>query len=199
MNKSGLHTPDIFIDSPAEQSPLELAISQVFKNKMVKYELQADVTVSSATSQVDITGLSIGKDDELLLVLNIVNGTSGTSGYALYVNENNTATNYYNQYISASNTSVSASLQNNGQFCTVVGISEQLLAMINIKITDSGYVACQSKGTSGLVTTSGVFFMDTNTISTFTVSSITQFSIVGGTNQIGAGTRFQLYRIGSAA
>jgi hypothetical protein len=161
-----------------------------------EYELLADITVSTATSTVGITGLNIDKDDEILLVADIYNPSPGTSTYRLFANNDTTTTNYYSQSLQANSTTVSAA---RGNVATLSSIPNfRGLAMAYIKLTNSGYVTFQSKtmydyGGSSLV------LYDSYATSTFTATSITQLTVSSSAaNAIGIGSRFQLYRTGGA-
>ena len=61
------------------------------RRSVVKNEYQklADITVSgSAVTQVDISGLNIGKGEEIVLVSDIVNPIASAVEYYLYQNAN---------------------------------------------------------------------------------------------------------------
>ena len=65
------------------------------------YELIADSDVlSSAVTQYDFTALNYNKDDILLLVSDIYNTTGSDCIVGLFVNDNNTTTDYNSQRIS---------------------------------------------------------------------------------------------------
>lgn len=165
----------------------------VVKNE---YELLADITVSSATTQVDITGLNIGKDEEIVLIADVYNPTASGTPLSILVNGNYTVTNYYTQYISVNGTSVTAGRENNAnlQYHDPV---RKLLAIAKIKLTNSGYFVWQSDANRAYDLGSQLFYVPIYGTSTFTLSSITSLRIsVGVANAIGIGSRFQLYKIG---
>ena len=50
---------------------MDMILKNTFQSISPAYEPIGDVTVGTSTTQVDFTGLNIGKDDELLLVGNL--------------------------------------------------------------------------------------------------------------------------------
>lgn len=159
-----------------------------------EYVLLADVTVGTATTNLDINGLNIGKDEEIVLVSDVKNiGTNNI--IRLFCNGNNTATNYYNQYITANNTTISANRSNDAWF--MFDSSGLFNFFQSIKLTNNGYFVYQSKG-SNFYGGSSIRVSDVYTTSTFTATSITSLRISGSvTNGIDAGSRFQLYKVGA--
>ena len=163
----------------------------------LEYILLADIIVDTATTTIDITGLDIGKDDELMLVCDINNtSVDGVLCY-VYANANYTNTNYYSQRITANNTTTSANRDNHSAFMEVTNGSK-VFSVSRIKLTNNGFFVSQSNmnrdyGVSGLQ------LIDRYLTSTFTLSSITSLRIAtSSTNAIGVGSRFQLYKIGGA-
>ena len=161
-----------------------------------KYQLLADITVSvSAVTQVDITGLSLDKNSEYLLVSDLVNTTGSTASVFLFANGN--VGTYYTQRIEASGTTIS-STRYNASYVVEATTSSRGMALTNIKLTNSGYFVFQSEVQRGYGTSSNLLQIDYCS-STFTTSGITVLNLVSGmTNCIGVGSRFQLYKIGGA-
>ena len=170
----------------------------VVKNEYIKL---ADITVSgSAVTSVDITGLNIGKDEEVVLVGTYINGSAGAERYLqLFINNNNTTTNYYRQELRADSTSVSAYRANQGISITNTGGSGSTSYFsVTIKPTNNGYFVTQSD----TILDVGLSTMRTSEISetsTFTISSISNLTLSDfiGVTSIGIGSRFQLYRSGA--
>lgn len=174
---------------------MDMILKNTFQSISPAYELIGDVTVASNTTQVDFTGLNIGKDDELLLVSEIFNpNTSNGANIRLYYNSNTTTTNYYNQYIRTDATSVAAVRANEAQY-TWADENFRNASFTKIKLANSGYIVSQTSsnrknGTSSLV--QGDYY----TTSTFTASSITTIRISSSVaSAIGTGSRFQLYKL----
>ena len=160
----------------------------------LEYILLADIIVDTATTTIDITGLDIGKNDELMLVSDLVGNNAVVS---LYANANYTATNYYRQSIAANSTTVSAGRYNDSIFMAgTSGIKELVLA--KIKLTNNGYFVVQSERNvayGGSSLSLGSIFIT----STFTATSITSLRLgASATDGIAVGSRFQLYKIGGA-
>ena len=163
----------------------------VVKNE---YELLADITVSSATTQVDITGLNIGKDEEIVLVSDYV----CVDGNAyIGFNNNTTLTNYYVQTINANGTSPS-SIRYNLPILLGAITNAKSFGISKIKLTNSGYCVWQTNSIREYEYTS-MFLFDVYGTSVFTVTPITSIRIFSSSaNGIGIGSRFQLYKVGGA-
>lgn len=155
-------------------------------------ELLADIIVGVATTSVDITGLNIGKDDELLLVSDVANSSGDMY---LYANNNLTNSNYWCQALVANGTTVAGYRYNLPYMRVTAG---NFFHSIKIKLTNSGYFVTQNESIN-LQGTSAIRLDNTYTTSTFTTTSITSLKITASVaNQIGIGSRFQLYRLGGA-
>lgn len=172
-----------------------LSRRSVVKNE---YQLLADITVSSATTNVDITGLNIGKGDEILLVGFFVRGATASGTLALYCDDDgvliDSSTSYYFQSLIANGTSVSGS-RVNANAVTFTNQNTNSIFVCKIKLTNNGYVVFQSDseeqvGTSSLLLTS--YYMT----SIFITNAITKLRLAQSTG-IGIGSRFQLYKVGS--
>lgn len=163
-----------------------------------EYQLLADITLSSAATLVDLTGLSIGKGDEVLLVCDFNNTTATGSDYLILVNGNETWANYYRQYIIVGSTTINASRLNNSGF-SLANEYRKSLAKVNIKLTNAGYFTFQAHTTQRYDESSNYQLYDVYGTSTFTMTSITSVRVSATvTNAIGIGSRFQLYKIGGA-
>ena len=158
----------------------------------------ADITVGTATTSVDFTGLSIDKTSEYMLVSDFIPAGATTPVAGIYANNNTTGTNYYNQRIVASG-AVAAASRSNTSILTVADGGIKAFAITKIKLTNSGYFAWQSDISRSYGGASVDLFSYYGT-STFTMTSITQLTIIANTtNAIGIGSRFQLYRIAGGA
>ena len=173
---------------------MEAILKNNFKNILAGYEQVADITVSTATTSVDFTGLSIGKEDDYKLVSTVINGTS-TNGVklGLYFNSNVTDTNYYNQRLYASSTAYGGTRSNNNTLLYVDSYSKSF-CIDDIKLTNNEYIVQQISLTEKFDTSVPILnnYADT---STFTLTSITSLKVQASiTNAIGIGSRFQLYK-----
>ncbi|MEI6296286.1 MAG: hypothetical protein WCO84_01395 [bacterium] len=148
----------------------------------------------SAVTSVDFTGLNITKDDDYMLVSNVVNPLGSNCVYGLYMNNNNTNANYYSQYIVAVDTYLNSGRVNTADLTYVATATNPNLSYTNIKLTNSGYIARIINDTrkTGSGLTEFVTYAST---STFTATSITQITIIASVaSGIGIGSRFQLYK-----
>ena len=176
-------------------------ISKVYKGTTVIYELAdgsyyeliEDVTIATATTSVQFSGFTATKEDSLVLVSDIIKTTAGSSSAKLYVNNNQTATNYWRQYVYGIDTGVGSARANDPTFLNVGGNSNSFTTT-DIKLTNDGYYTYQSS-TSWDYNTISNKLIDYVGSSTFTVTSITQLDIAASiSNAIGIGSRFSLYR-----
>ena len=162
--------------------------------KLYKFagEVVADITVGTATTSVDITGLSIGKDNEYTLVSDISNASGGTSDYLLRVN--GTTSGYYDQGFYATSTIYGGGRDADAYYSTVTNARSNVI-YTPIKLTNSGHYTYQGKGTRNYGTSS-VELINYYGTSTFTATSITALNIrASRTDGIGVGSRFQLIRM----
>ena len=157
-------------------------------------EKLADIEVTVATTSINITGLNLGKGDEVMLVSDMVRTLSSMS-YYIYVNNNITSTNYYMQELYANATSVSAG-RINAPYLISSEQNQKTIVVTKIKLTNSGYFVWQSDGFTSYSSTTPKIDIVHGT-STFTSTSVTQLAIASTlADGIGVGSRFQLYRIG---
>lgn len=157
------------------------------------YTLVSDVVVGTATTSVDFTGLSIGKEDDYMFVSTVVNGTASGALYRLFVNNNTTNTNYYYQSVDSNGTSNTASRANEQALCYAFANSTSFNISL-LKLTNNGYYLTQSNN-HRYVGSSSTYISKIVSTSTFTATSITQLTITASVaSAIGAGSRFQLYK-----
>lgn len=163
------------------------------------YSLLADTTVSSATNMVTFSGFSLGWNEEMYIFIEMYNSLAFSDGIELYVNGNTTNTNYYHQSMTINGTSISSQRANNGDiFASWSGVRTE--GFIKIKLTNNGFFVAQSET---FVSGTG---MSTNNsqkkciTSTFVITSISSLTFKAqGSNAIGVGSRFQLYKSGGGA
>jgi hypothetical protein len=157
-------------------------------------EKVADITTTENATQVDISSLSIGKDSEYLLVSTIVSNNNNFSNQ-LFINDNTTATNYYNQRIYGNGSSAIADRNNTADFNTVGGTGATSVGYAFIKLSEIGAYTVQSyynRLTSSSIWASNRFISSTAE----NITSITKLNIKAeGTNGIGSGSRFELYKL----
>lgn len=164
-----------------------IGIGSRFQLYRLKAKKVADIIVSSATTQVDITGLSIDKDSEYMLEI-----TSLTTGGVtrLFANGNTTETNYYVQTLLANGTTIT-STRFNAPYINEVG--NLAYFSINLKLTNNGYFIAQSNHIVNFG--GGTVILGKNYItSTFTSTSITSLRLTSSVD-IPIGSRFTLYKM----
>ena len=160
------------------------------------YELLADITVGTATKSVDITGLNIGKGDEVVLVSDVV--SPRYNELTLYVNANYTKSQYYSQELCAVGAGYTDSRSNDSVFAYSSDVANKVLVNFNIKLTNSGYFIYLASGIRSYGGSAVALHEDYGT-STGTMPAITSLRIEAYlANGIEANSRFQLYKIGGA-
>jgi hypothetical protein len=159
----------------------------------------ADVTVASNTTQVDIpvTGSldpAISKGSEYLLVGDIT-ASNDFLNLNLAVNDATTLTNYYSQRIGAEGTS---NFANRFNLATVLetNVSNKGLFYCFIKLSNIGAHTFQSYSLRNNNTTSPVLTNFFGSSTSEAITSITKLNLRSSdANRIGAGSRFQLFKL----
>lgn len=162
----------------------------------LEYILLADIIVDTATTTIDITGLDIGKDDEILMVADINNTTGSGASCRLFINNNTTVTNYYVQTLEADNTTISSARTNTSSLIyTPAG--RKTLVNAQLKLTNNGYVTYQADNSYSYDL--NIRISERFHTTTFTVASITQLTLLSSvTDGIGVGSRITLYKKGGS-
>lgn len=166
----------------------------ILSRRLYNDQLLADITVEATTTNVDISGFTIDKNEEMRIIMTVKGVTSATN-YRLFVNGNNTNTSYYRQEAYATSTTRSAARSND---CVVAYNSggTRSCVEIRVKLTNEGYVIFQSVGERDILPTTPKLFLSFVT-STFTLTSITSIRLSSVTaSSIGANTRIQIYKAG---
>lgn len=161
------------------------------------YELLADYTVTgSVLGSYTFAGVNLSFDEECVLVCTMLNSQVTGSSYYLFANGNSTTTNYYNQLLTASSTSMTGSRVNDSSFTYTLS-ENRAFSITKIKLTNNGYFVFQSEVER---TFGGMLdLLQYNGSSTFTIPQITSITIWSATSgAIGIGSRFQLYRTSRA-
>jgi hypothetical protein len=183
----------------ATQSSEEVVIEVIIPTFELLYDsLTADDgdPISLPATQLDITGLNIGKNDELRLVYTLVGDSSTTAVYTLFVNDETTATDYHTQRLFGDGSSLVAARTNDSRFS--FGTLDNNVGIVDIKVSNNDRFVAQSyhffKVGSGA---SNVGNQNHNIVSSgFTLTSITKLSIVSDrTDGIAAGSRIRLYKV----
>jgi hypothetical protein len=152
-------------------------------------------TVTLPQTQIDITGLSIGKNDELRMVYTFV-GDSATefTNYNIVVND--ITSNYTRQNLRGNGSTISAGRNSNGAF-SFARQNDKTNGIIDIKVSENGQFVAQSQYMNLIgAQSSSIFQENENIVNTGTVTSITKLSIVSNrTNGIATGSRIRLYKV----
>jgi hypothetical protein len=180
----------------ATKSEEVVEIVQIFEFELL-YDSLTAANGSNAVpaTQLDITGLNIGKNDELRMVYTFVGDSTTTSAnYDLRVND--ITSNYHNQVLQPGGTSITVVRLTSPQFSFARStIKTSGVADIKVSNNDRFVVQASHLDTIGSQS-SAVQQTNRNIVNTGTVTSITKLSIVcNRTNGIAAGSRIRLYKV----
>jgi hypothetical protein len=157
----------------------------------------SDEEVTLPQTQIDITGLSIGKNDELRLVCTLLGiSSTTTTGYNLFVNNETTKTNYHYQRILGSGTTFFVERVNDSIF--LFGRNEGNVGIVDIKISENSRFVAQSYHSFRTGSQAAEIQNQSVNIvgSGFTLTDITKLTILANqTNGIAAGSRIRLYKV----
>ena len=157
-------------------------------------EKVADITVSSNTTQVDISSLSIDKDSEYLLVSDFNTPNVTSNRVDLFPNDLLNE-EYERQGIFANGTTGSAARANRLQIGDLIA-NRQSLVYSFIKLSNIGAIINQSYGIREIGTSSLQISNHYGSSVSEAITSITKLNIRAATaNAIGVGSRFHLYKL----
>jgi hypothetical protein len=154
----------------------------------------SDDEVTLPLTEIDITGLSIGKNDELRMVYTFVGESTTTSNYDIRVND--ITSNYHMQLLQPDGTTISSDRLTNSQFAFARS-NRKIAGFADIKVSNNDRFVVQSQ-LAWLIgsESSSIAQSNRNIVNTDTVTSITELSIVSSrTNGIAAGSRIRLYKV----
>jgi hypothetical protein len=165
-----------------------------------QYEELFSTTVATATTEINITSLSIGKDDTLRLVYTMI-GNESDSNTSVDIQVNGITSNYHRQLLSGSSTSLVAVRETNSRFARGRSASNRPdCGFVDIKISNNDRFVAQVGNVHRIGSVAADIFNEVaNIINTDTVTSITSLKLVATANQIGVGTKIQLYKVTEAA
>jgi hypothetical protein len=150
-----------------------------------------DITLPQTS--IDITGLSIGKNDELRLVYTFV----GSGEINLFANGNNTNTNYHSQELVGLGTTIAAARYNISYFNNYT-TTRNTSGYADIKVSNNDRFVVQNHYVYGVgAEAANLINFNFNIVGTgFTLTSITSLRIVNDTtNGIASGSRIRLYKV----
>jgi hypothetical protein len=146
-------------------------------------------------TQLDITGLSIGKNDELRMVYTLVGDNATTfTNYSLRVND--ITSNYVRQDLVGNGTSISA-VRSNSDRLSFARSGNKSAGFVDIKVSENSRFVFQTQFifNAGSQSTN-IENNNRNIVNTGTVTSITKLSIVSDrSNGIASGSRIRLYKV----
>jgi hypothetical protein len=154
----------------------------------------SDDEVTLPQTQIDITGLSIGKNDELRMVFTFVGESTNSTAYDLRVND--ITSNYTMQLLQGGGTSLAAGRSSTAAILNARS-NRRVAGFADIKVSENSRFVVQSQFIERLGTESNEIRNENrNIVNTNTVTSITKLSIVASaTNGIAAGSRIRLYKV----
>lgn len=154
--------------------------------------LLADVTLGSAQTTIDLTGLNLVKGEVYTLVMTCI--VDGSTNMLLYVNSDTTGTNYTYQRWDGNGTGIGGTRGTTPIFIQF-GTSAQSLAVVDIIYSEDGYFVYQSE------TMCNYNLANNQRVENFCGGSIgvhdpiTRLQITSSSaNRLQSGTRVQLYR-----
>jgi hypothetical protein len=154
-------------------------------------------TVTLPQTQIDITGLSIGKNDELRLVYTLKGDALDTVGYSLNeIRVNDITSNYHTQILRGNGSFIFASRATDSIFAFA---SSNYLSQgfIDIKVSNNDRFVAQSQFLLNIGSESNdLRNRNYNIVNTGTVTSITKLTVLSSrTNGIAASSRIRLYKV----
>jgi hypothetical protein len=152
-------------------------------------------TVTFPQTSFDITGLSIGKNDELRMVYTLVGDSTSTADYDIRVND--ITSNYHRQILSATGTTIGAGRATDSRFSEARS-NQKTAGFADIKVSENSRFVVQSQAAERGIgaEANDIFNRNWNIINTDTVTSITKLTILcNRTNGIASGSRIRLYKV----
>jgi hypothetical protein len=175
-----------------------LAITTDEEPPIPEFELlfDSDDEVTLPQTQIDITGLSIGKNDELRLVYTITPAASISGDLRVFPNDLTTLTNYHNQYLRGNGSTISAVRANSN---SIASAEHDNIAQgfADIKVSNNDRFVVQSQQLRAFGSAANFIQQwNYNLVGTQTVTSITKLTVSHSvTDGIGTGSRIRLYKV----
>jgi hypothetical protein len=165
--------------------------------ELPQFELLFDTTgtVTFPQTSFDITGLSVGKNDELRLVYALIGDDSSTAG-VYSIRANDITSNYHSQRLSGSGSTISAARTTDDRFATARS-NRKTTGFADIKVSENSQFVAQSQNAFGVgADSANIENINHNIVNTDTVTSITKLTILcDRTNGIASGSRIRLYKV----
>lgn len=155
-------------------------------------ELLADVTLNSAQTTIDLTGLNLIKGEVYKLIITCI--VNGATNIALYANADTTAGNYNYQRGDGNGTTISATRGTTPMIITF-GTTANTLAEVDIVYTEESYFTFISHTSRNYNLSNNQRIENFYGGSTVTHASLTRLQIISSTaSRLQSGTRVQLYK-----
>jgi hypothetical protein len=168
---------------------------------VIEYELLYDSLtaddgdpITLPVTEIDITGLSIGKNDELRLVYTFIGDSTTTALYDLRVND--ITSNYSRQFLGGNGSSISAERVSDSFFAWARS-NEKSAGFVDIKVSNNDRFVFQSQVIRAIgAASSNILNTNLNVVNTDTVTSITKLTVISNrTDGIDEGSRIRLYKV----
>jgi hypothetical protein len=176
----------------ATKSDEVVEIVQIFEFELL---FDSTGTVTFPQTSFDITGLSIGKNDELRMVYTLVGDTTAaTAGYDIRVND--ITSNYHNQILQADSTFINVVRATIPQIAFARS-DRKVSGFADIKVSNNDRFVVQSQLMNRMGSeSSSLVKSNRNIVNTGTVTSITKLTVISDrTNGIASGSRIRLYKV----
>jgi hypothetical protein len=184
----------------ATKSEEVVEIVQIFEFELL-YDSLTAANGSNAVpaTQLDITGLSIGKNDELFLSFTNKIPSQTFTFFSIFPNDNTTQTNYHTQDLGATGTSFDVNRGNANRYA-YARLNGNNTGFASIKISENNRFVVQSHATyngTGSSASEGLQQFHYNIVgSGFTLTSITKLTLLSSlTNGFNTGARVRLYKV----
>jgi hypothetical protein len=153
----------------------------------------ADITTSSTTSEVEITNLNITKDNEYLLVSDLINGSSASELWLLP--DDKTSNQFFHSSVKQSGSSHTVFKTGNPRIGST-SANTRMVGECRIKLANNGALTYQTKNNPRYGTTSNELEINNVTYANQDISTINKLTIKSQvSNQILTGSRFELYKL----
>lgn len=153
--------------------------------------LLVSYTVPTATTSVVFSGLDILTHKGYRIEVELVNGAAAGANIGMYINGLTTATDYYNQYISAANAVVTSGRTNDAEIM-YVDASSRGFAEINLSAAN-GFAMATSNAVRGYGST--ITLLDYRWSKSASVTNVTSLTFSTATaSGIGASSIFRIFR-----
>jgi hypothetical protein len=177
----------------------EVASSESVSVEIVipEFELlfDSDDEVTLPQTQIDITNLNIGKNDELRLVHTFVGDSTSSTG-SLFFRVNDITSNYHKQSLVGNGSTISAGRSTGNDFADARS-NRVNSGFTDIKVSENSRFVAQNYNVFRIgADAANILQINSNFVNTGTVTSITKLTILcNRTNGIAAGSRIRLYKV----